>query len=277
MNQIDASSFKLGQSLNVDFYTSESNGSTVEYQWHSALEIILIQSGKLTIETDKHTYDLRRNDLLIIDCNCAHSSRSTTHYKALILKIPQNILTDLIPNFNTLSFAAPLNLNNKKQITRKLCQLQNSLDTQLQGYKVQFSIYLFELIKDLYLRCAVPAEKPPINIRPENHEKIQAVITYIQNNYSKPIELETLSSMCSFQKNYFCRFFKKNLGITCYEYIENIRFCRMCQDLVNSNETIEVLMKKNGFTSYELFIKLFKRKVCMTATTYRKTMKKLQN
>ena len=60
-------------------------------------------------------------------------------------------------------------------------------------------------------------------------------------------------------KEYFCRLFKKYTGQTFLEYLNDVRTMHLYEDLQNSDETITVLMEKNGLSNYKIFMRTFKK------------------
>ena len=89
-------------------YTIDEKSSSFVYNWHEDLEIILIKTGRLTVQTENKIYELKRNDVLIIDIDSAHAIRSRHPFKALILKIPRELLKKTFLKSIILAFSFPL-------------------------------------------------------------------------------------------------------------------------------------------------------------------------
>ena len=52
--------------------------------------------------------------------------------------------------------------------------------------------------------------------------------------------------------------FKKNMGISFLQYLNEVRAAHIYQDLIHTDEPVQVLMEKNGFTNQKLFNRVFK-------------------
>lgn len=109
---------------------------------------------------------------------------------------------------------------------------------------------------------------------------LRNVITYINENITKKIEIDTLSKITSWKKHHFIRVFTKQLGITPYQYILNKKIelskSLICQTRLPINEIAYDL----GFHNYSNFVCIFKKFCKNTPENYRKAMyekNKIQN
>lgn len=50
-------------------------------------------------------------------------------------------------------------------------------------------------------------------------ERIRDVITYVSEHFMEPISLEEMAHLLGLGKEYFCRFFKRNMGTTFLGYL----------------------------------------------------------
>lgn len=85
------------------------------------------------------------------------------------------------------------------------------------------------------------------------------MITYVEEHFREPISLSEGSSLLGLAKEYFCRFFKKNMGMSFLEYVNEVRLNHIYQELIYTDKSISVLMEENGFTNQKLFHRLFKK------------------
>jgi len=69
---------------------------------------------------------------------------------------------------------------------------------------------------------------------------------------------------------YFCRFFKKNMGMTFLEFVNQVRFSHICEDILRTDTSITELLVRHGFTNYKLFRRMFYEKYGCTPSAKRK-------
>ena len=84
-------------------------------------------------------------------------------------------------------------------------------------------------------------------------------MNWVKLHYPEPLSLETAADSLALSKEYFCRLFKKYTGQTFLEYLNDVRTMHLYEDLQNSDETITVLMEKNGLSNYKIFMRTFKK------------------
>lgn len=94
-------------------------------------------------------------------------------------------------------------------------------------------------------------------------------ITYINEQYTKPIRLDDIASMCDISKSYLCRLFKELYGIGVTEYVTELRLSYACQLLLETNDSIVLVSSKAGYVDNGYFYKLFKRKYHCTPIEFR--------
>ena len=61
----------------------------------------------------------------------------------------------------------------------------------------------------------------------EHAAKLKAALEYITQHYTEELSIGQLAALCYFSEYYFMRFFKKYMGISCLEYIKNLRLKRL--------------------------------------------------
>ena len=107
-------------------------------------------------------------------------------------------------------------------------------------------------------------------IKEENVKNIKTILDYIKDNYSKEITIDELAQLLNFSKSHFMRFFKKNLGLTAIDYINEYRLNVASNLLVNTNLTITEIAIKIGISNVSYFNRLFKKHFQVSPMQYRK-------
>ena len=59
------------------------------------------------------------------------------------------------------------------------------------------------------------------------------------------------------QPGYFCRFFKKCMGVTFLEYQNELRLSYIYRDLITTEDSVRDILERHGFTNYKLFRRMF--------------------
>ena len=72
---------------------------------------------------------------------------------------------------------------------------------------------------------------------------------------------------------YFCRYFKENIGKTATRYIQEVRMEKAAEALAETNEKIITIAADSGFDNIGYFIRKFREIKGVTPSEYRKKSK----
>ena len=140
---------------------------------------------------------------------------------------------------------------------------------------VVFSFNLiFELLFQLYHNFRVKVFQSDLSQQKKDLDRLNLVLNYISENYKRPISLDEIAGVAYLQTGYFCRFFKKKMGITFLEYQNEYRLSFIYKDLINTKAPVHVILERHGFTNYKLFRRMFQEHFGCTPTKVRENMKK---
>lgn len=101
-------------------------------------------------------------------------------------------------------------------------------------------------------------------------DRIRKVMSYVEEHYKENISLQDVSDLLGIGKEYFCRFFKKNMGISFLQYLNEVRLSHIYQGLMDTDLPIAELMEENGFSNQKLFNRSFKELYGCTPSSVRK-------
>ena len=102
-------------------------------------------------------------------------------------------------------------------------------------------------------------------------DRIRKVMSYVEEHYKENISLQDVSVLLGIGKEYFCRFFKKNMGISFLQYLNEVRLSHIYQGLMDTELPIADLIEDNGFSNQKLFNRSFKALYGCTPSSVRKT------
>ena len=106
-------------------------------------------------------------------------------------------------------------------------------------------------------------------------QEIQEALDYIEMNLHEELNLDQISKVVGFSKFYFDKIFKKEVGISLYEYIRKRRLTRAASVLLNTNASILDIALTYRFESQESFTRAFKSVYQLPPGRYRMAIKDL--
>lgn len=102
-----------------------------------------------------------------------------------------------------------------------------------------------------------------------SNDVIDASKKYIENNYTKNINLEDVSREVNISSYYLSRIFKESTGVNFIDYLTNLRVEKAKELLSSTNLSMKEVATKAGYADPNYFSKLFKKIVGVTPTEYR--------
>lgn len=106
------------------------------------------------------------------------------------------------------------------------------------------------------------------------HQFVEQAQKYIQNNYFRDINVNSVCRQLYTNRSYFTTLFKKICGVSLSEYIINYRIDRAMYLLHHSDMPIVNIAEQVGFKDYVNFYKRFKSKTGRSPKLYRNENKK---
>lgn len=99
---------------------------------------------------------------------------------------------------------------------------------------------------------------------------VRNVLEYVKEHYNEQVTSSTAADHLHINNSYFCRIFKERFGCCFAEYLANYRIEKAKMLLNMTDESVSDVAIKCGFNSFSYFGKIFKEKVRITPSAYRK-------
>src|SRR5665648_591361 len=98
---------------------------------------------------------------------------------------------------------------------------------------------------------------------------IKSSLQYINQNYHGKLSLNTVATALHTNSSYLSMLFKRNLGVTFTEYLNQTRVAKCCSLLTTTNLSLSEIASKCGFEDQSYFSKVFKKEMNMSPKDYR--------
>lgn len=280
MPEVLYETFHKTSPLGISFAWFTNSGGYHPLHWHDEVEMMYPLSGKADIIIDGVRYDLLKRHLLVVESRQIHSTHSDTDSAMfLCIHISKARLKDYLPEIENLYIQCiPEDIPDSKfQQYLDLCQM---LDDLTRLYVRDTPSFYMEADGIILQLCGKLFENFSVNILPSSAaaditsaDRIREVITYVENHFQEQFSLNDAASMLGFSREYFCRFFKKNMGISFLQYVNETRISHIYYDLTHTDLPISEIMIRNGFTNQKLFNRMFKQLYNDTPSQVRKKAK----
>ena len=108
------------------------------------------------------------------------------------------------------------------------------------------------------------------------NKRIAAIHEYLMNHYREEVDLRRLAYLINMAEGSLCRFFKMNMGMTVFEYLNQIKVEFACKLLMDPDLSIMEVCLDSGFNNLSHFNKQFKKINGLPPSEYRNRFKGLR-
>lgn len=241
-------------------------------EWHDTLKFLFILRGKATLLIEDKLVHLVEEDICLINTNQMHEIMENNG-EVLSITIQLNKLNYVNKDENVFFELCSENdtYNLKYNMIRHL--LAKLVKFNISGENTYLSIsILYEIFSHLLEKFRV--QNPLTNKYSSKYrERIISILNYINENYTQGLTLKEVADAHNLSLSYFSTFFEKNIGTTFLSYYNDIRFKYTVNEMLSSDESLEVISYQNGFRDYRSFVNLFKKKYNTLPSDYRKDKK----
>ena len=253
---------------------------------HDALEIYLVMDdvpgalvGAEMIPFPKHT-------LLIIPPGCVHKIDyvMNTPYERYILTIGgswlKSILGDAVLTSHAWLFdpSRPIHRQLTEGQSTILCDRFNALEgSDRRKPFLQYQL-LFQTLSAVCDMAGPAAQTGEANVQKPSgsYSTVAVIIDYINTHLGESLTTEKIAEALYINHDYASRIFKKHVHITIKHYITLERLSR-AKALLEQGYSITETQLRAGYSSYEHFLRTFKKNTGMTPREYQKRLQRRQD
>lgn len=273
-NEIILETSTLG--IKFAFYTKESGYSPLH--WHEEAEIIYPLNGESDILIEGVSYRLKNKQLIVIDSKKIHSTRHYgEHSMFLCIHIAKKALEWYFPKIQDYHiWCCPDTISDEQfedylKMNQCLQRVTELYITDSPAFLLESEGLVLQLLSCLLLQFSSDAAPHVSAVDKLAADRIRQIIQYVENHYAESVTLQDAAGILGVSKEYFCRFFKQNMGISFMQYTKQVRVSHIYQDLIHTDLPVAEVMEKNGFTNQKLCNRTFKEQYGCTPSKIRKS------
>ncbi len=264
--------------FDIFFWIFNDASSYVPTHWHTAIEFMYILEGEVIVSYTNKDIILLPGDSLLIDSKIPHSTKSLNGNKAILLQLPYEMLKKYIPDIDNLIFSYdchsgnPEFKKNLEELITVILDMKGVFESKTKGETLLFNSLLFKFLFLLYNNFAKHLEFNPQARSAKSFIRLEPILDFTKQHYNEHITIQQISDLACMQQEYFCHYFKKNMGVTYLQYLNEIRLSHVYNDLSETNDTLQQILEKHGFSNYKLFRTMFYEQFHTTPGEYRKNL-----
>lgn len=251
-----------GKHISVRYQTTY--GSYFPAHWHPAIELIYILNGTADITISGKRYVLVPGEFILTDSNQIHESQCARAYTEICVHVSRSFLESytqqhtippLVCSRETLTHEQLPHFLSICGLFKKLVPLYINQPPAMNLATEAIVMEIMFLLLNHFTTAVPSAEALSASGK---QERLKEIILYVEKNYAHAISLEEIASHFGLNREYFCRFFKQQMGLNFSRHVNLVRLSHIHSELITTDAPVMEIIERNGFTNYKLFHKLFR-------------------
>ena len=237
---------------------------------HTCTEMFYCIHGRGRFHNAGHTFDIKKDDLVIVNAGVEHAESSTPNHPLEYLVLGVQGLSfhfgEASSEYSVLNFG-----ENRDEIFFYLKTLLQETTAQQENYQRMcqqiLDILLIHMQRIAYVK--ISTNTPELGKRRAANYNCALIRQYIDEHFSEAITLDSLAKMIHINKCYLVRAFQKEYGTTPINYLIERRLEEARFLLKNTDYSTSQIVSILGFSSPSYFSQCFRRRENMTPSQYR--------
>lgn len=262
---------------------STAPGGYHPLHWHEEIELLYQLNGRSDIQIDGEKYQIQNKLLTVIDSRQVHSIHTYSDTSMFIcVHISKKLIEKYIPDIDLYRiYCIPDDIPDSQfpeylSVCRQMEDLLRLYITDKPAWQMESEGIILQVLAQLirhFSRKSAPDEIGLSSADRTSFNRIRDVITYVEEHFREPISLQDIAGHLSLGREYFCRFFKKNMGMSFLRYLNEVRVSHVYRDLEQTDAPIAEIAEKNGFHNQKLFNRTFREVYGCTPSAVRRKSK----
>ncbi len=234
--------------------------------WHEHIELLYFFRGEGEVICDGKKYDVRAGDLIVVNSTEIHSFIPRCRLEYICILIFPEFFSDV--QYENLQIES--HIRGDSAVDSYICEINREYTRDESGRDMMLKGYTYSLMAHLMRHHTYSVlSKREHDARETRLRRLDTVMEYISENYTDRITTRALSEMCYLSEEHFCRFFKKAVGKSATEYINEYRIEKASILLKNTDESVSRVAADVGYDDLNYFSRIFKRLMGMSPVKYR--------
>lgn len=261
----------------------------IRWHWHEEMELIIVESGTLHVQTTVSSYILKQDECLFLNQNSLHRLHTEKgedcvfysirfHISLLFptgtMELSQKYLHPLISSrqvksillHHTAANSTPAVPGHLEEIILSELNKPDGYELLILGHLYQVWGYIAKYFQ------ADSIQMPATKAAATDGQRVKTAMRYIAEHHAEPLTLDEIAESIHISKSECCRCFKRTIGLSPFEFLMRHRILEAIRKMRQKEaaaDTISGLAASVGFNSTSYFNKLFKRYTNHTPLEYR--------
>lgn len=277
-------SFAFPVSVSEEVLSSYERGSFL-WHWHPEIELTFVTDGEISYQVNDQIYRLRAGQGLFCNSNALHTGHMVEQKNCFYVSITfhpriiygyegsvlcRNYVKPLTEAGSFGSFCFLPEIPWQKKILEAMQEIYHLYFSHGKMYEFyiqqKLSFIWISLLENEAAEYLEPAGGGGTN---RDVERLRAVLSYVHEHYMEKITLEEIGEQIGLCRGECCRFFRKHMNQSLFDYILYYRVEKSLPLLAGNALSVTEIAEQTGFSSSSYYARVFKDQMNCSPTQYR--------
>ena len=246
------------------FHLRDTAGQERDFHYHDFDKIVLLLAGRVDYLVEDQSYALRPWDLLLVKNHTIHKAlidRSEPYERIIVYldrqyferSLPQARLMDCFESADrSRRYLLVPDGEQQAELGETLRAFERAREDSRFGAQAMRDTLMMQILIQIGRMAPAPAERSA-----QTDPKIQQTLSYINENLTEPLDVESLAERVYLSRYHFMRLFKAQTGSTVHAYVRQKRLLRAAR-LIREGASAARAAVDSGFSDYSTFHRAFR-------------------
>jgi AraC-like DNA-binding protein len=250
------------------------------WHYHPACEIVYVSSGTGRQYVGQHRSFYDEGTLVLIGSNLPHLNFTYGRqdaFEEMVVQIPEIFIKQVIETLaEATNIKELLDKSNRGLVFDK--NIQQDIGILMKELGQKKGISRVSTLLEILERMATTEHYQYLNIgkhatqlQSQEHLRLNKVFEYVENNFTGLPKLDEAAALCHLTTPAFCRFFKKQVGMTFSDFVNETRI-NQARILLTEGKSVSEAAYESGFNHLGHFTEVFKKYESVNPKDFRKKM-----
>ena len=268
LTDMDETGFGVKYENNLSAYTPP--------HWHKAVELLLFVKGKVTCNFENTKRHFKPGDMYIINSHEVHETKCTRNAVYLCIHIDPNMMCHFVPTFDQMRFNLAFDSEDQtramayEQLRSHMNEILRQTEENQLASKLERQARLYAVAALLVRHFSQPLAMEETKLQRSDMTRLEPLLEHVQLHHGDELPLDEAADLMGLNKEYFCRLFKKNMGVSYLQYGYQVRTTAVCRELETTEDPIGEIAERHGFRDPKMLNQYFREIYGCTPSEKRK-------
>lgn len=277
-------SFAFPVSVSEEVLSCYERGSFL-WHWHPEVELTFVTDGEISYQINDQIYHLQAGQGLFCNSNALHTGHMMEQKNCFYVSITfhpriiygyegsvlcQNYVKPLTGAGSFGSFCFLPEISWEKKILEAMQEIYRLYFSRGEMYEFhiqqKLSFIWLSLLENRAAEYLEPAGGGGTN---RDVERLRTILSYVHEHYMEKITLEEIGEQIGLCRGECCRFFRKHMNQSLFDYILYYRVEKSLPLLARGELSVTEIAEQTGFSTSSYYARVFKEQMHCSPTQYR--------